>query len=307
MKNKNISRRHFCNLSGTGLLAGAGILSGAGILLSESGCVKSGKITAREVIDRIKKNVGVPWQDRVKNRETVDTFKAGNPDTIVTGIVSSFMSTLDVLQKSVAAGKNLIVTHEPTFWNHMDVREGLTDDPLYIHKLEFIEKNDLVVWRFHDHWHARKPDGIMEGWYKELGWDNYVGDEERRLFELPQTTTLEAYAREVKSRLKSDSIRVIGDPRLKVNTVGRGSHHLDGNVAKLPFADVLIVSEARERDSIEWYRDTVLSGQKKGMILIAHERGEESGMENCARWLRTFISEVPVEFISSGEPFWRTI
>ena len=60
MKNKSISRRHFCNLSGTGLLAGAGIFSGAGILLSESGCVKSDKITAREVIDRIKSNVGVP-------------------------------------------------------------------------------------------------------------------------------------------------------------------------------------------------------------------------------------------------------
>ena len=307
MKKKDLSRRQFLDLSGKGFLAGAGVISGAGLMVSQFGCGPRNNITAREVIDRIKQNVGVPWQDRVRNSETVDTFKAGNPDTIVTGIVSSFMSTLDVLQKSVVAGKNLIITHEPTFWNHRDAREGLTDDPLYLHKLDFIEKHNLVVWRFHDHWHAREPDGIMEGWYTEIGWDNYVGDDTRRFFELPQATTLGAYAKEVKNRLKSDSIRVIGDPQLKVNTVGRGSHRLEGNVENLIHADVLIVSEARERDSIEWYRDTVLSGQKKGMILIAHERGEESGMENCAKWLRTLISEVPVEFISSGEPFWRTI
>ncbi|PYT39371.1 MAG: hypothetical protein DMG47_21755, partial [Acidobacteria bacterium] len=35
--------------------------------------------TAREVIAAIQEHVGVPW-----NTETVDTFKAGNPDTRVT-------------------------------------------------------------------------------------------------------------------------------------------------------------------------------------------------------------------------------
>jgi hypothetical protein len=27
-------------------------------------------------------------------------------------------------------------------------------------------------------------------------------------------------------------------------------------------------------------------------------------MENCANWLRGFITEVPVEFIPAGDPFW---
>ena len=39
------------------------------------------------------------------------------------------------------------------------------------------------------------------------------------------------------------------------------------------------ISEAREWDSIEYVRDTVLSGQKKGMVLVSHEAGEEAGME----------------------------
>lgn len=293
MNNGVLSRRHFVTIAG------------ASSLLREVARAQAGKLTARQVVERIQKNVGVPWRSRVKNRETVDTFKAGNPDTTVKGIVTTFMSTLDVLQRSVAAGKNLIITHEPTFWNHMDDSEGLTDDPLYLHKLDFIQDNDLVIWRFHDHWHARKPDGIFEGWIKELGWEEYLVGEDQRLFDLPKTMTLEAVAQEVKTRLKSDSVRVIGDPQLKVSKVRRGSHNLVGNVTAVLDADVLLVSEAREVDSIEWMRDTVLSGQKKGMILIAHEKGEEAGMDNCARWLRTFITEVPVEFVSSGEPFWR--
>jgi hypothetical protein len=31
---------------------------------------------------------------------------------------------------------------------------------------------------------------------------------------------------------------------------------------------------------------------------------EENGMNECARWIKTFITEVPVEFIPAGEPFW---
>jgi hypothetical protein len=37
--------------------------------------------TAREVVTSIQKHIGVPWKT-----PTVDTFKAGNPDTRVTGI-----------------------------------------------------------------------------------------------------------------------------------------------------------------------------------------------------------------------------
>ena len=40
------------------------------------------------------------------------------------------------------------------------------------------------------------------------------------------------------------------------------------------------------------------------MIILGHDMSEEWGMEECARWLKTFITEVPVEFMPAGEPFW---
>ena len=75
-------------------------------------------------------------------------------------------------------------------------------------------------------------------------------------------------------------------------------------MAVLPKVDMVLISEAREWDSIEYVRDTVLSGQKKGMVLVSHEAGEEAGMDECAKWLRKFVSEVPVEFIPTRDRLW---
>jgi len=72
-------------------------------------------LTARQVLERIKANIGVPWMD-----QTVDTFKDGDPDTRVTGIAVTMMATLDVLQRAAAQGSNLVITHEPTFFGHPD-------------------------------------------------------------------------------------------------------------------------------------------------------------------------------------------
>jgi len=72
-------------------------------------------LTAREVIGRIQAHVGMPWQ-----AETVDTFKAGNPDEPVTGVALTMMATMDVLERAAASGKNLIITQEPTIYNQLE-------------------------------------------------------------------------------------------------------------------------------------------------------------------------------------------
>ena len=51
------------------------------------------KVTAQEVVDAIKSHVGVEWREK-----TVDTFKTGDPNTVVTGVAVTMMATLDVLQ-----------------------------------------------------------------------------------------------------------------------------------------------------------------------------------------------------------------
>lgn len=259
-------------------------------------------ITARQVIERIQKNVGVSWRS-----ETVDTFKIGNPDTAVTGIATSFSATLDVCRRAHAAGKNLLIMHEPTFYNHTDDTAGLNGD-VYDTKRSFIEKNGMVVWRFHDHWHARRPDGILSGMAEALGWNQYQSAEQAHLFVLPDTT-LNGLARTMQSRLKAGAPRVIGHPRLAVRRVVMmpGFNNFPGIKRTLdnPDVDVLVIGETREWEGIEYARDCVTVGKKKGLIVLGHVPSEERGMEECARWLKTFIPEVPIAYLPGGDPFWR--
>lgn len=259
-------------------------------------------ITARQVIERIQKQVGVEWR-----KDTVDTFKIGNPDNPVKGIATSFSGTLDVCQRAHAAGLNLLIVHEPTFYNHTDDTATLSGE-IYETKRSFIEKNGLVVWRFHDHWHARQPDGVFTGMTAALGWEKYLSPDNRRQFTLP-ATTLTQLAQSMQTSLKAGALRVIGDPQLAVRrvTLSPGFNNFPGIKAALdnPDVDVLVIGETREWEGVEYARDVLTAGKKKGFILLGHVPSEERGMEECAKWLKTFVPEVPIQFLPGGDPFWR--
>ena len=261
------------------------------------------RITAREVVAEIQKQVGVEWQ-----KETVDTFKAGNPDTAVTGIAVTMMATMDVLQRASAKGLNFVITHEPTFYAHLDTPEGMPEsDPVWAEKRAFIEKHGMVVWRFHDHWHMRKPDGIEAGMVRSLGWEKFQRSENQYLFVMPQTT-VKKLAEEVANKLGSPVVRVVGEPEMKVTKVGfsPGAAGFQRETQALERDDVqvLLVGETREWETVEYAADAVTQGRNKALIVIGHVPSEQGGMEECTRWLKGFVKTVPVEFVATKEPYW---
>src|SRR5438046_4871901 len=212
--------------------------------------------TAREVIAAIQEHVGVPWKT-----ETVDTFKAGNPDTRVTGIAVTMMATLDVLQRAVANRQNLVITHEPTFYNHLDRPQGMEEsDPVWKEKRDFIEKNGLIVWRFHDHWHLRKPDGILAGMVKALDWVKYQSAENPNLFTVPETT-LEKLAADVAKRLNTPVLRAVGNPEMKVTKLalspGSAGFERETHALEMDNVEVLLVGETREGETVEYAAEDV--------------------------------------------------
>jgi len=261
------------------------------------------RITARELVAEIQKQVGVEWK-----KDTVDTFKAGNPDTQVTGVAVTMMATMDVLQRASAKGLNFVITHEPTFYAHLDTPEGIPEsDAVWAEKRAFIEKHGMVVWRFHDHWHMRKPDGIEAGNVHALGWEKFQRADNQYLFVLPETTVKEL-ARQVSQKLGSSVVRVVGDPDLKVTKVGfsPGAAGSQREIHALEQDDVqvLLVGETREWETVEYAADAVSEGRKKALIVIGHIPSEQPGMEECARWLKGFVKDVPVEFVAAKQPFW---
>src|SRR3984885_1709387 len=108
-------------------------------LLPGSGVAQTS--TAADVIHRIQQRYPAPVPD------TVDPVKAGDPATPVTGIATTFLDTMEVLREANRRGLNLVITHEPTFYNHRDNTAFFSNDPVYQEKLAFMKHNTMVVFR----------------------------------------------------------------------------------------------------------------------------------------------------------------
>jgi putative NIF3 family GTP cyclohydrolase 1 type 2 len=264
--------------------------------------------------------VGVEWKT-----DTVDTFKAGDPASAVRGITIASMATMDVLKKSAAAGANFIVTAEPTFFGKADSPnpppargrgrgrggppENAPPDPVLTAKKDFIAKNGLVVWRFSDHWRIRKPDPLIQGLSEAMGWTKYQASGDASHFVLP-AIKLDDLAGAVKSKLGiRGGMRVVGDPATEIRTVGLlpCTTPLAAALKMMPNVDAILAGEVREWETVEYAQDTVAAGMNKALILTGRIMSEEPGMKLCAAWLKTLVPETKVEWIATGDPYWRPV
>jgi hypothetical protein len=180
-------------------------------------------------------------------------------------------------------------------------------DPVFAGKNDFIAKHKLVVFRLTQHWNQRQPDPRAQGLATAMGWRKYqVGDDALR-YEVP-AITLDALASQLKKSLVTrGGIRAIGDRAMTVRRIGLlpGYTMIQASIAMLPNVDVIVAGEVQEWESATYAQDVAFAGLKKGFISIGRVVNEGPGMQVCADWLKTIVSEVPVRFIAAGDPYWR--
>jgi putative NIF3 family GTP cyclohydrolase 1 type 2 len=267
------------------------------LLLAPIGVAQT--LTAAEALHLIQERYPHP----VPN--TVDTIKAGDPATPVTGIATTFLDTMDVLRQANRQGLNLVITHEPTFYNHRDSTTFFADDPVYKEKLAFTEQHHMVVFRLHDEIHATPPDPFGVGLIEALGWKSYMKAGDPHQVTIPPAR-LADLAKELQARLPASILRVEGDPNLVVTHIALapGAGGLEHQVAALRPDDIqlLIAGEASEWETVEYVRDASAQGRHKALILLGHEISEEPGMEKCAEDLRVLFPKLKVEHIVAGNP-----
>jgi putative NIF3 family GTP cyclohydrolase 1 type 2 len=259
-------------------------------------------ITAGDIIGRLKSNLNVAWRDATYR----DTYKFGGPETEVTGIATTVFCTFDVVERASAAGLNMIIPHEDTYWNDRDDVTIVSADPTYQTKVDFMRKNNIVIFRLHDHMHSQRPDFTYVGLARELGIAQYETAPGSHRFVLPETT-LSALASSLQKHSGSRALRVVGDPGAKVRRIQLGVGYATPAVNNAEI-DVVISGEQQETDgafdSPEYVMDAAALGLAKGWIMLGHAISEEPGMHELAVWLKTFIPEVPAQLVRAGEPFW---
>ncbi len=237
--------------------------------------------------------------------DTVDTVKIGDAQQPLRGIATTFMATCEVIERAAAAGANLLITHEPTFYNHLDTTDWLEHDPVYQAKRALIERHGLVIWRFHDHWHMHQPDGIYTGVLRALGWQPAHPD--APIFDIPPTT-LADLAAQLKHKLGITMLRAVGSPDLPCRRVGLLVGAIGGrvqiDVMSQHEVDVLVCGEIAEWETSEYVRDAGLLGFARGLIVTGHAPSEEAGMAYLAEWLGERLPGVPATHLPAGSPFW---
>ncbi|CAI6032876.1 Nif3-like dinuclear metal center hexameric protein [Cohnella sp. JJ-181] len=261
-------------------------------------------ITVQQVIDALIAPVG-------KLSDTVDTIKSGRPDDTARRVAVVFTATYAAIEQAAATGANLIVAHEPTFYNHLDESEWLAGDPVYERKRSLIEKSGITIFRLHDYVHQYKPDGIVAGMLSKLGWEAYADPDEPTLLTPPpgEARTVRTIAEELKRKLDIDSVQVAGDPDLQVKRFGLAVGAPGGRAQMMYLRErdieLLIVGETNEWETNEYARDAADMGFAKAIIVLGHQKSEEAGMSTVASLLREKFPELPVDLIESPPALTR--
>lgn len=238
----------------------------------------------------------------------VDGLICGDRERQLTGVAVVFSATLPVLSAAVAAGVNLIIAHEGLYYRHHPGEDGLAQDPVFRQKRDWIEAQGLAIWRNHDGWHRRTPDGIMQGLVRTLGW------EERIETYLPTAAIalippigLSELARELKERLSAPFIRLAGNPAMTCRRVGLLAGYRGNAEQALPLlqehgVDTLIAGEGPEWELPDYITDSCHQGSTRGLLLIGHAVSEEPGMRYLAEELQAAVPDVAVHYIPGTQP-----
>jgi putative NIF3 family GTP cyclohydrolase 1 type 2 len=274
----------------------SGPLAGLGGYPSRAGK----EYTVQEVIDIILKEIpGAPFS------QTVDTIKSGNGGNRVSGIVTTMFATIDVIHATIKNGADFIIAHEPTFYNHPDNLNFVPGNEIVKEKLELLKQHNITVWRFHDYWHAYKPDGIGYGVLKKIGWLPYY-QAGKQVLNIPEIVLKELLSR-LKENLGIEYLRFIGDLNQRCGRIallpGAAGGQRQISLVEREKPDVLIVGELSEWETAEYIRDARALGSKTALIVLGQSVSEEPGMEWLVEWLQPKTPGLKISHISSGNPF----
>ncbi|RIX49380.1 transcriptional regulator [Paenibacillus nanensis] len=255
--------------------------------------------TVQEVIEKLIEPAGLRLES------TVDTLKSGRLDAQVGKAAVAFTATYTVIRQAVEAGADLLVTHEPTYFNHLDDSSWFSEDPVYAKKRKLIEESGIAIFRLHDYIHRYRPDGILIGMLRKLEWESFADADNPKLLSLPdeESHTVGTVVQHLKSKLQLDSVQVAGNPEMPVKRLallpgapgGRAQMQAIGRNG----VDLLIAGETSEWETNEYVRDAIDMGMAKALILTGHQKSEEAGMTTVMEVLRAAFPDLPVQFIDS--------
>ena len=238
--------------------------------------------------------------------ECSDTCKEGDPNFEINQVAVTMFPTVDVIRAAADWGAELLIVHEPLYYNHMDEH---SDEPIECQKRELIEQTGMTVWRFHDHAHATNPDLIAAGQLCSLALPGEI--------ELTTTSNLcrvhlnePMTPRELKTRMEEKwglrNIRVCGStdkPCRHISCMFGAPGNRAFEELRNPNCDILLIGETREWILGEYARDAEQLGYTKALFILGHVGSEREGMVYITDLLKEMFPELTVKYFECEEVY----
>lgn len=229
----------------------------------------------------------------------VDTFKAGDPQSEVHGIAVGWMSYTSALEKALELGCNLFVTHEPTYYDHLDKDQEVFRLPGAVAKREFLATSGLSVLRCHDLWDLMPEIGIPDSWGRFLDLGEPV-----RSARYVRAYDIEPQPASVFAAFLAARLIPLGQPGVQL--MGPGDKRIGsvalGTGAITPILDIMagmhVDAVIATDDGIDYWRDGAMAIDLGiPVFVVNHPVSELAGVEALADHLRAAFPEIPVHHI----------
>jgi putative NIF3 family GTP cyclohydrolase 1 type 2 len=235
--------------------------------------------------------------------KTVDRVIAGDPEQNVTGIAVCWMPYSATLREAARLGANTVVAHEPTFYDHFELRNSPGHPRLAVAKNEkeqLIAELGLTVIRCHDVWDAIPEIGVPFRWGAFLGLTELVRSQRYlNVYRVARQSASEfaRYFAGRTARAGQKTVEFYGDPERPVELIGIGTGCCSDAMDLYELgADLAVTVDDIARAWIigEYCQDT-----GNPLIVVNHGVSEACAMDSLAETLRR-LTEVPVNIIDQG-------
>ena len=236
--------------------------------------------------------------------KTCDTLKAGDPDRELHRVAVAMFGTVDIIRQAHAWGADLLLVHEPLFYNHWD---EAFPAPVAEAKEKLLRDSGMTVYRYHDHPHYRQPDMICAGELEFLGltgkFENRAWAVNRITLDVPITPA--QLVRRMHRKLHIDHPRLAGAADLPMTKISLCFGTPGGVFEELQDSEIemVLTGEACEWALAEYARDAAALGFRKALIVMGHIGSERDGMRLLTDYLQEKYPVFTVRYFECGEVY----
>jgi len=244
----------------------------------------------------------------------VDRIVVGDPATEIRALANVWLPTWPALRAAVAAGANVVVAHEPTFYTHWDWEgfdEAFAPIPLEARaavaktrdeKRRWIEAQGVVVIRCHDV-PDRMPRGVVDALVAALGFaaSEVVAASPHsrvvRFAPLPAGELAQRLARTFFA-LNQPGVAFYGEARRPVGTLGLGTGFSSNLWNQLALGAEMSVAVD---DAVQsWSHTAYAEDSGYPLVVIDHGTSEEWGVRRVGERLRAAFPGIPMYHLAQG-------